>query len=830
MSGCAMALTFRYRFVDFGTRFAAAEGTRAADQGLADPFSLFANELVTDVGGTCCSGDEPLAIIDHHFTREAQFPSASAAVLHKAKYIRDRFANTKDGIFWLVTHVQPDFDAFCSMYLARWILEDPAAIVDWESWGLHRDGWLDSVDQKKIKWFDPELHAVSAEQRWPLLMASYASIVDNGKHFPCPRSRAVHSILYAALTRGRDYLNETSGARELFDEIKTAICQKKRNPIFDSVLHDSTEFAPELEMLDREVEAYHRDFRRARKSIVYLQRSPDGFFAFFDKLKEIPLLNDTGAINPEHLGATQPRVATDGIYLRDPECLLFKEWARLDLENSSLGRGFEFTAIAYSSGRPDGQCNQTDYFFAIDPERANGRHLYEIWARLQAKEVAALRRQERQVPEKSARRSFEKRAGAQGKYFADPWFDGQNYFCTIVATPNRGTLIASPGTDAGLIDDTIAEVVRSEVEYSIYLATAAAENACVAVRDLSAVRSEPDIAEVSYDIAHLQRIEAPAGRRFRFARIPLHEDVPVSLTGKNGLSQQIGDTLWQVLYPDLQDAKPQDFERRHLVVAPRCVGVWGDRGIAIAYKPAKHATSAPATNTAAWDDGGSENDFVAIVELACGIDTLIADGKKLAELPSGGSHSPSQHEPEKSEERKLAEKIAAEGEDLARQAAQIKHSLTLPDSDLLRRFYEAIGIDELLTTLRDLNHTAAEYLRREAMEEQARKTRESTETVAEVQSKLEFLEVFIVGVYALEMFDMFTKYIKGEADFKAYAIMGGGLGFLVLTTFLLVPWRRTWREKRLWKERPLWILLVAVLLYLAAIWWGWHVGFQAGPG
>ena len=144
----------------------------------------------------------------------------------------------------------------------------------------------------------------------------------------------------------------------------------------------------------------------------------------------------------------------------------------------------------------------------------------------------------------------------------------------------------------------------------------------------------------------------------------------------------------------------------------------------------------------------------------------------------------------------------------------------MPESELLRRFYEASGIDELLNTLRDLNQTAAEQLRRQRMEEQARKTGESTETVAEVQSKLEFLEVFIVGVYALEMFEMFTKFINGEPATKAHIIIYGGLFFLLLTAALLVPWR-----KRVWRERPLWILLVAVVVYVAAIIWGSHVGF-----
>ncbi len=809
-----MPFTFRYRFVDFGTVFTPGAGIRAADGGSENPCALFANELVTDVGGTCLNGGEELAVIDHHFTREAQFPSASAAVLHKAKLICSRFIGKHDGVFWLVTHKQPDFDAFCSMYLARWVLDDPNAIVEWQDCGLHPDGWKSFDNRGKIDWFHPDLHAVSAEPRWPLLMASYASIVDNGQHFPCPRNRALHSVLYAALQRGRGYLGETSGAVELFDEIKIAIRDKKRNPIFDSVLENSQEFAPELEMLDREVAAYHRDVRRARKSIVYLQRSEEPFAVFFDKLKQRSLLAGSGAINPEHLLPDQPRVATDGIYLRDPECLLFKEWARLDLENSSLGRGFEFTAVAYSNGRPEGHCNHTDYFFAVDPERANGRHLYRTWARLQAREVAALR--EQPVSEKPARRGFEGRAGTLAKYFSDPWFDGQNYLCTIVATPNHGTQIAAPGVDAGLEDDLIAEIVRSEVEHSVYLPKAGSDSAVITVCDLSAARDESDAAPLDYAIAELTKIAPPAERRFRFARIPLRDDVPIAMAGGNDLSRQIGATLWRTLYPDLHSAKPHDFAERHLVVAPGCVGVWGDRGIAIAYKPDRRNAARP--QVAPDCDNAVEEDFVRIVALARQIDELIAKSEDLGEV---GRKLAPQHSVEVSESTlsNLPRQITAEGELLARAAARIKHNLTLPHNDLLRRFYDATGIDELLTTLRDLNQTAAEHLRREQMDEQARKTRESTETVAEVQSKLEYLEVFIVGVYAVEMFEIFTKFVSRNEVVQGFVTMLGSFLFLAFTAWKLVPWKRKPGQSPIIEEKPFSVLLLALVVWIAAISW-----------
>ncbi len=164
---------------------------------------------------------------------------------------------------------------------------------------------------------------------------------------------------------------------------------------------------------------------------------------------------------------------------------------------------------------------------------------------------------------------------------------------------------------------------------------------------------------------------------------------------------------------------------------------------------------------------------------------------------------------------------------LARDAARIKHKLTLPHSDLLRRFYDATGIDELLSTLRDLNQNAAEYLRRRKMDEQASKTRESTETVAEVQTKLEYLEVFIVGVYAIEMFHTFSEYLTGRDDLKPFIVLVGSLLFLILTAWKLVPWERKPGQAPVLKEKPFQVLLVACAIWIAAIIWE-IAGYRTG--
>src|SRR5215471_6049744 len=78
----------QYRFVNFGTRFEAAGGSRPLDSE-NNPANLHENEIALDVGGCCWGYDKcDLAVIDHHFERPGQFPSASVAVLHLAQWVR----------------------------------------------------------------------------------------------------------------------------------------------------------------------------------------------------------------------------------------------------------------------------------------------------------------------------------------------------------------------------------------------------------------------------------------------------------------------------------------------------------------------------------------------------------------------------------------------------------------------------------------------------------------------------------------------------------------------------------------------------------------------
>ncbi len=335
-------------------------------------------------------------------------PFASAAVLHKASQIRQRFGD--QDVVWLITHKEPDFDAFCSMYLARWIIDSPSAEVDWLHLGLQPNGWVDSAEGKKFDWFHPDLSIVPVEHRWAFLLASYASLLESRRRISCPRQRALRSVLFAALRRGRDYLSEASGATELFDEVRSILQQRQLNPVFDSVLEDSSLFSPELAMLDREAEAYQRDMQRARRSTVYLPESEAPSPDFFKNHREFAYQDQrrgTADLDAEHLLLADTfRIPTDGIYLRDRSACCFRNGRVSTSRVRPLEADSNLRQSHTLPGRPEASSNKTDYQFSIDLERANGRHLYTVWSRLQTQEVECLREHQQEVVAAPAQRGL----------------------------------------------------------------------------------------------------------------------------------------------------------------------------------------------------------------------------------------------------------------------------------------------------------------------------------------------------------------------------------------------------------------------------------------
>jgi hypothetical protein len=600
-------VVYRYRLVPYGTCFQRSTGLR--DREPIDPKKLqkgeideqgetclFDNEIVADVGGSWENSGEPPYVFDHHFDVANQFPSAAAAVLHHMEAVAEWACQNDGRTVWLVTHQSPDFDALASLYLIRSISKGELAHGWQERFAIESGSWTDlslpdGTSRPRINWYEPRVSPYdipSSAFAWAILIAAYASRVDQSKPLTVPRARAIHSVLYAGQKRGR-WSGE--GAVDFFDEVKRVIREEHLNPILDDVAGRMNGVGPELALLQDEEERYMRDLRRARKSVVTVpvQR----FDAWFRSVKDTPLLNSSDETDLLHAGAgAENQRQVDAIWIRDPESLLFKEWARNDLLNSPMGRGFIFTAVANTNGKPAREGTvDTEYFFALDPERAGEAHLYPVWARLQTAELAELERQKRSDNEEK-RNTLKLEIGAAGvssdrigfegrKAGPDPWFDGNNYRATIVVTPARGTTIGQRKEDhdwlglmGDLSDDAVVKIVRDELEYGWF----GGKTANATVIDVPTTRRGKEQEDPVKIIEAQKRELKEHFLRFVSAELKGNPDL-TSLV----VATHIGRTIGPFLEHAGVGTLPEDFERRHLLVYPDRVIVWNRNGIAIAY-------------------------------------------------------------------------------------------------------------------------------------------------------------------------------------------------------------------------------------------------------
>lgn len=772
------AVRFRYRFVPYGTAFLAAQGSRGAIGGESAPGGLlYENEIAADVGvQTWGFAGCDIPVIDHHFLRDdgGQFPSASAAVLHLAADISERFSSIRtenDGdVIWLVTHTSPDFDSLCALFLIRHILSIGSPWADGTQFGIRPRCWLPTDSGKRISWFNPldflfEADSSKDRTRGLILLASAASCVENGRHLAVPRNRALHSVFYAAIARGRRFESLDDGGFELFHEALSRIIALRLNPLVDSVFDTSDRFAPELALLDRESEAYARDLRRAGRGVVNVQRSQVPLVEFYRSLTSQPLLDSDGNLFPSSAPQRDQMYAQlDAIYLRDPESVLFKEWARLDVDHSPLKRGFQFTAVAYSSGRPQAAINSTDYYFALDPDKSFGCHLYGVWARLQAAEARALRARG-DIPTTIPREGFEERATAEwAAEFSDPWFDSPNYGCTIVATPSRGTVIGSAGTAADLSDDPVFAIVRETLDATIY-------DSDVTITDMLAMVGHADSFEMDRTFTTREAVGVePLPGHFRFVSVHLHDSVACNVAE---VADHVADFLWTVLMPDGQPGVPALSRPRHQVTSSEFIAVWNERGIGIAYR----ATASRLARQVRFD----------IAEIA----TL---SSRVAEITNGPS---------------VNTLYADETFELLRRAVRLQHHLALPEGRLVRPFCDAVRIGDLLTLITSLH---ADAINRGQLKE----LQGTLESQRETQTAIEWLEVVILTVYCTELVELLLRSLTSSTpDYWEFsALLTVGIAAFGLTTWHLRPWKHGQKGEGV--VVPI-LLLVAVLMAVGGV-------------
>ncbi len=735
-------MDFRYRFVGFGTHFTPGSGFRAPGD-TANPTTLYANELAVDVGGRAWGIDgEAAAVLDHHLIDPGRAPSASTAVLHRAEAIRSRFRANGAPAIWLVAHRDPDFDAFTAMYLARHLIADDELTCDWLAHGVDPSGWFDiTLQRPRIDWFDPlAANAFPPNLRWAVRLAGYASAVDHARRIYCARNEALHSILYAALQRGRPYLDELSGAVEFYDAARERL-ELGANPFYDSVLAQSTAFAPELAMLRRETEHYERDVSRARRAIAFVPIAPENFDDAYAAAQRIALepLEARSTERAELLQAQQRR-PVDALYLRDPECLLFKEWARIDAHNTALGAGFTLTCIAYTAPSDGRSTGRTDYFVALDPEQGRGLQLYRVWAQLQNAEVSALQVARPMPAADHVRHGYEGRAGAYPG-FDDPWYDGVNYDCTIVVSPSRGTAIRPSGTRADLSDDAVARIVRAELEDCAYAGDTQIEDAA------SLMTSDADLEPVSY----------------RFARFVLTRAVDVM---DDAMAAQVAGHLWPALQGGAADGAVPD-GALHTFTYRRAglLGVRSRRGVAVAYLP----------------------------QAERGANEIAAQFKEVAEITREVVALTSAARGDTPASRDGLEARVAHGQELLRRLSHLRSMLaSAEDGEFIAGFIENVGFDGVLATFHELNRAEMAALQTKKMDLQTAQILKHAHVVADVQVKVEWLELLFVGVYATELCAVIATALQGR-----YALLFTMIGSVVLTlaaASYLRPWDNAKQE------------------------------------
>jgi hypothetical protein len=610
---------------------------------------------------------------------------------------------------WIVTHKEPDFDALCAVTLVESLLSEGPAFPVGAS-PTAEDRW---------DWYQPALWRVPKEHSWRYQLAAIASLTDQCRPFDLPRTRLLPNFLYACKKRDAD-LTSPEFRRKFFGVVRREM-QGGRNALTDSVLEQAPEFALERELLDRQDELYARDLRRARARL--LQIPFDSQFAeSFADLQNVPFIRADGSVDPAHRQSHSEFRVVDGLFIKDPQCSLFKQFARQDLINSPSGKGFVFTAIAYSR-KKESPVNHVDYYFSLDPEAIPGAHLYSVWALLQEHEINA---RPGNAPEFPPRRDFAGRAsGPAVSAFSDPWYDGNAYQATIVVTPAFGTRIGPAGERDDLADDSIVRLVESFFDHRLW-------SGAQEIHDF-ACTCKPDKSESQVQTS--QVLDAPrllVDAHYRFAAVALAPQVRIH---ESGLNREIARRVWRTLAPG-QSGYPSDFEQRHIVSSELAVGCWNRHGIAVAYLDTP--------------DGRTVRDKLRQV---------LQDMARVGSFIHAVTTDQNQLSPDELYQR-------------LHDVATLKWAVSQSDAKLAQRFFDAIGFERELSLVYDLYNAE---ISRKASE----KSSVSLASMARLQRSASLIEIFIVVAYATEI----AHIVSGSEAHHVFFLPT--LGFLILAPLLL---------------------------------------------
>lgn len=727
-------MEFRYRYASYGTAFTGQTGERPDKDALAH--QLYENEVVVDLGGAYWGyGGCEIPVLDHHFDRAdgKQFPAAACGVLAAAGRLWDRFHASK--VVWLVTHASPDLDAVVSMYLARTAIEAET-----------RPEWPEERVSPEADWFHPVQSEWSEEQWWQVALASCAAYQDQCKAPPVG-SRQYGLSAYLQIT-AKGHRQDETGWFEFCEDARREIVKGRKNPLTDSLFRGVEKYKSQTARLDEEPARYREDVKRMRTVVALVPRRPRGAAGGYQDRAKLTLLDEAGRLREEHTRVEEV-VAVDGAYLRDPRSLLFKEWARDDVENSPGKEGFVFTAVARTGGRAEGQKNKSEYICSVNPEYREKLWLYPLWARLQELELKGLladkaecerrlgksreldeylkqegktletaKAERSDLDQAHCRQGYEDRADGERHLWGDPWFDGVNFDCTLVAAPGRGTWIEGEGRGAELDDDEIGRLVRDEIENGHYLEPPRVEDVAVRPGGAGGLAAEP---------------RPVAEGCARLAVVRLREGVKLE---HPGLAEQTGRDLWQVLMGRKQ-ALPNDFAEWHLVKSREWVAVWHrTAGIALAYQ---------------GTEGTMGERFRQMAALMV---ELHEERGQTADDPKAG---------------------VRRADELARRVAEFRGSLNEQGLLPLKRYFEATATESELAALTARRNLAYDRLQMQENTAMLNLLRDAQKQSEEARGAVEVVEVLVVALYGMEVVHLCGELLAAGSVVMARVVSGVGV-------------------------------------------------------
>jgi hypothetical protein len=286
-------------------------------------------------------------------------------------------------------------------------------------------------------------------------------------------------------------------------------------------------------------------------------------------------------------------------------------------------------------------------------------------------------------------------------------------------------------------------------------------------------------------------------------------------------AEQIGRTLWRMLSGSAAVVQaehvPADVLRAHLVVDTESIGVWSRRGIMLACKQAAQEKAAQVlahgrTLTVL------ANDIAALVQPPS---TTVSPPSPAAAAPPptppyGHASAHTHHTSPSNERAQRASDELIRRAALMQRVLQFRHHLVQLDAPVLERFFTASGLADVLQTAYQLASVA---------EQQAQATQIGTHiaTVAEVQQMVHWVEIFLVAVYATELFHIVGEAFHFDPRYLAWSLVAGPLLIAGTVARAVRPWGHGGFPRRI-----VWAAIVLVLVFGLFLGLGSYV-FKGAP-